>query len=60
MITINDIEYAKQRMADLEKEVRQSKLGHNYLSRKKKVQKPFLKRVLSSFTRVNLKGSVKS
>ncbi|WP_342567490.1 hypothetical protein MKY09_02450 [Psychrobacillus sp. FSL K6-4046] len=60
MITINDIEYAKQRMADLEKEVRQSKLGHNYLSRKKKVRKPFLKRVLSSFTRVNLKGSVKS
>ncbi|SES44152.1 MULTISPECIES: hypothetical protein [Psychrobacillus] len=55
MFTINDIEYAKQRMADLEKEARQYKLGHNYLSRKKKIQKSFLKRVLSYFTRVNSK-----
>ncbi|MEG0451071.1 MAG: hypothetical protein RR595_14530 [Lysinibacillus sp.] len=55
MFTINDIEYAKQRMADLEKEARQYKLGHNYLSRKKKTRKSFLKRVLSYFTRVNLK-----
>ena len=55
MFTINDIEYAKQRMADLEKEARQYKLGHNYLSRKKKIQKSFLKRILSYFTRINLK-----
>ena len=55
MFTINDIEYAKQRMADLEKEARQYKLGHNYLSRKKKIQKSFLKRVLRYFTRVNSK-----
>ncbi|MCZ8542450.1 hypothetical protein [Psychrobacillus psychrodurans] len=55
MLTINDIEYAKQRMADLEKEARRYKLGHNYLSRKKKIQKSFLKRFFSYFTRVNLK-----
>lgn len=55
MFSINDIEYTKQRMADLEKEARQYKLGHNYLTRKKKIQKSFLKRVLSYFTRVKLK-----
>ncbi|MDI2588588.1 hypothetical protein OR571_16095 [Psychrobacillus sp. NEAU-3TGS] len=55
MFTMNDIEYVKQRMADLEKEARRSKLGHNYLSRKKKIQKSLLKRVLSFFTRENSK-----
>lgn len=55
MFSINDIEYTKQRMADLEKEARQYKLGHNYLTRKKKIQKSFLKRVLSYFTLVKLK-----
>lgn len=55
MFTNNDIEYVKQRMADLEKEARQYKLGHNYLSRKNKMQKSFWKRVLSYFTGVNSK-----
>ena len=48
MFTINR-DYAKQRMADLQEEARQYELGHRYLSKKKKTQKPFFEKSLVLF-----------
>lgn len=48
MFTTNQ-DYIKQRMEDLQKEMRLYKLGHRYQSRKMKSQKPFFEKSLVSF-----------
>jgi hypothetical protein len=48
MFNINH-DYIKQRIVDLQQEARQNELGHRYLSKKIKSQKPFFEKSLVLF-----------
>ncbi|WP_342506385.1 hypothetical protein [Sporosarcina sp. FSL K6-2383] len=48
MYNINH-DYLKQRIVDLQQEARQNELGHHFLSRIKKSQKPFFEKSLVLF-----------